>query len=303
MANSTDRFIVVIAVVAAVGFLATAMMVSGYQPWPQVGRSQTNEVDSDYVEPTSSINLTVFTNLKLEARAAIVYDPVRGEVLYDYHKNAQLPIASITKMMTAIVAAEQLDSDTVVVSKSGLWHLGDLIQYTLVSSSNEGAQALAMVGKNQTSDSQREAEKGFVDRMNEKAKDLGLTQTYFINVTGLDINEASGGSYSSAEDVANLLAYGLKKHAGLFAATRQSAINKTTLDTASHLAINTNEIINEIPGLLAGKTGFTDVASGNLAIAFDRGLNQPLIIVVLGSSWEGRFSDTRQLVAASLTAF
>ncbi len=299
MPKPSERFVLLAASIAAAGFFATAVMVSGSQPQP---RQLTTNQEAASAE-SDSINYSAFAHLTLEAKAAIVYDPVTGKVIYDLHKNAQLPIASITKVMTAIVAAENSRPDTIISNPDGQWRLADLIEYTLVSSSNEGARSLALVGASQALASPVDSEKNFITLMNKKAKVLGLAQTYFTNVTGLDINKTYGGSYSSAEDIAKLLTYGLKEHSDLLGATRQPALDRTTLDTTHHVAINTNELTGQIPGLLAGKTGFTDVASGNLAIAFDRGLNQPLIIVVLGSSLNGRFNDMKHLVAASLTAF
>jgi D-alanyl-D-alanine carboxypeptidase len=65
-------------------------------------------------------------------------------------------------------------------------------------------------------------------------------------------------------------------------------------------AENTNVVIDKIPNLIASKTGYTDLAGGNLVIAFDAGLNHPIIISVLGSTEKGRFSDVLQLVQATL---
>jgi D-alanyl-D-alanine carboxypeptidase len=65
-----------------------------------------------------------------------------------------------------------------------------------------------------------------------------------------------------------------------------------------HEAYNTNDILTDIPNLLGSKTGYTDLAGGNLTIAFDAGYNRPIIVTVLGSSRNERFSDIKKLVAA-----
>ena len=65
-------------------------------------------------------------------------------------------------------------------------------------------------------------------------------------------------------------------------------------------ARNTNQETGKFPLLIASKTGYTDLAGGNLALAFDAGFNRPIIIVVLGSSYEGRFADAEKLVWATL---
>ena len=67
-----------------------------------------------------------------------------------------------------------------------------------------------------------------------------------------------------------------------------------------HKTKNTDELVNEIPGLIAGKTGYSDLAGGNLAVIFDAGFDHPLAVVVLGSTSEGRFNDVKQLVAAAV---
>ena len=72
---------------------------------------------------------------------------------------------------------------------------------------------------------------------------------------------------------------------------------------AYHEAFNTNELVGDIPNLLGSKTGFTDLAGGNLTIAFDAGFDRPIIITVLGSTREGRFDDVATLIAASQATF
>ena len=64
-------------------------------------------------------------------------------------------------------------------------------------------------------------------------------------------------------------------------------------------AVNTNERIADIPGLIGSKTGFTRLAGGNLVIAYDAGLNRPIVIAVLGSTRKGRFSDVTTLINAT----
>ncbi len=114
----------------------------------------------------------------------------------------------------------------------------------------------------------------------------------------MDDGETSGGN-GSAVDVANLLKYILINHPTLLEATK---LDSTTISsfTKRHLAKNTDESIGEIPGLIAGKTGYTALAGGNLVVAFDASIGRPIIVVVLGSTESGRFNDMEQLVGASL---
>jgi len=127
-----------------------------------------------------------------------------------------------------------------------------------------------------------------------------LTQTYFINPTGLDTNKTISGGYGSARDAAKLLEYAVINMPDIIESTRHTAINFESLSDINHRATNTNSSIDTLPGLIASKTGYTDLAGGNLVIAFDAGINRPIIISVLGSTQSGRFEDIEKLVNASL---
>lgn len=250
-------------------------------------------------EPKKTFFINPFNAITVEAEAIYVYDIVKDEVLYSRNEEKQLPLASITKLMTAVIAREYL-SDNLVVSitqeaimeegDSGFtagekWKINDLIDFTLLTSSNDGAHAIATVSESFS----------FIEKMNEKAKIINLNQTYFSNESGLDASINSGGAYGSARDVALLVEYILRNHIDLIESTRNDelAIN-------SHMAKNTNKYTGDIPGLIGSKTGFTDLAGGNLVIAFDAGINRPIIISVLGSTFEDRFNDVDKLAAASL---
>jgi D-alanyl-D-alanine carboxypeptidase len=126
-----------------------------------------------------------------------------------------------------------------------------------------------------------------------------MIQSYFLNGTGLDESATMAGAYGSAEDIARLLAYGIRSNSDVFAATARDTMVITSESGTQHRAVNTNEALNAIPALIAGKTGYTDLAGGNLAIAFDAGLERPMIIVVLGSTQDGRFEDMKTLVDAA----
>jgi D-alanyl-D-alanine carboxypeptidase len=121
---------------------------------------------------------------------------------------------------------------------------------------------------------------------------------HFTNETGLDEKDASGG-YGTARDMAYLIAWALHNDPHLFEATTEESASFTSLSDKTHIAKNTDEIVNKIPSLIASKTGYTELAGGNLAIAFDAGLQRPIVVVVLGSSIEGRFKDVETLVQAS----
>lgn len=259
-----------------------------------------------------------FANLELLAKAAYVFDLKTNRELYAREKDLQLPLASLTKVMTSLTALELIPQSTVLsISREALaqegdgglfvgekWRLADLIGLTLVESANDGANAIASVAGSIDSGQAKDREasrQDFIKKMNQRAKDIGLMQTYFVNETGLDVNLDISGGYGSAEDVAKMLSLAIMKYPDIFEATRYDTVTVSSLDR-EHKVKNTNSAISKIPNLIAGKTGFTDLSGGNLAIAFDAGFDYPIIAVVLGSSPEGRFDDITKLVWASLEA-
>ena len=141
----------------------------------------------------------------------------------------------------------------------------------------------------------------FIVHMNNKAYELGLSNMSFLNESGLDIyNETEASAVGSAEDVAKMFDYTLTYHKDILEPTAQKEYTVTSLDGHTHIAKNTNKVLNEIPGIIGSKTGYTDIAGGNLAVVIDPGINQPFIIVVLGSTFEERFSDVVTLAEATL---
>jgi serine-type D-Ala-D-Ala carboxypeptidase (penicillin-binding protein 5/6) len=257
-----------------------------------------------------------FPIVSLQAKAAYVYDARTQSVLFALNEDTRMPLASLTKVMSALVAQELSPSyGTVTVTSGALstegdsglrpgekWSLKDLLDFSLVSSSNDGirAVALSLGALDSAIATDNEIVEDFVRNMNRKAAELDLKNTYYWNETGLDESEYKGGAYGTAKDMAMLLKYVVEYHPELFEATREAAATLKSLDNADHLAKNTNKAIDEIPGVLASKTGFTATAGGNLVFAFDPELGRPIIISILGSTQEGRFEDARKLVDATL---
>ncbi len=258
----------------------------------------------------------VFPKVSLEAKSAYVYDLRTGEAIFSLDSDKLLPLASLTKLMAALVASElSSDSQTVTVTSAALatygdsglqiqerWSLKNLLDFSLLTSSNDGIRsvALAMVALGRLDDSE-ELETSFVKGMNDKATELGLTRTYFWNETGLDESEVKGGAYGTAEDLTTLMAYIMHNEPSLLEATKEAQLLVSSLDQTVHLAKNTNLLVREIPGLLASKTGFTEMAGGNLVFVFDPELGRPIVVTVLGSSPQGRFADARKLIEGTLT--
>lgn len=245
-----------------------------------------------------------FDTTAIRARGAVVYDISRNETIYRHNADTVLPLASLTKVMTAIVAGRLNNpADSVTISAQAIaregnqglfagevWRPDMLSWFTLISSSNDGAYALG----------EHTGREEFIQQMNEMSTQLDLHNTYFFNETGLDVSVETSGGYSTAEEFAKLFAYGIKMYPGIFAPTRHSSLQVASLSGAMHRAKNTNEDIKSTLGIIASKTGYTKIAGGNLAVIFDVGLNRPMVAVVLGSSAEERFSDIEALINASI---
>lgn len=257
-----------------------------------------------------------FQGVAVTAKAAYVYDVSKKEVLYAKAADERLPLASLTKVMSALVASDIAGPDTIVTisreslmtdGDSGLlvgerWKMKDLLDFSLISSSNDGIHAAALAAgaiASQSTDPAT-AEATFVSEMNAKADEIQMKNTYYFNPTGLDESTVKGGAYGSAHDMAKLFEYILSTHPDLLEATQEARTSISSLDK-SHAAKNTDILANLIPGLVASKTGYTDIAGGNLVIAFNPELDHLIIISVLGSTEQGRFDDMTRLVNATLT--
>lgn len=259
-----------------------------------------------------------FANISIEAKSAYVIDLKSNKVLFEKNSEAQLPLASITKLMTAVTALSAVPEGTIITidkddlsleGDSGLlederWRLGDLLGLTLIESSNDGAYAVASsIGIIEAGVSDKEIGRGkFIEMMNKKAKELGLAQTYFNNATGLDESVVEAGGYGSARDIAKLISYALSNYRDIFDSTKYSSLRVNSLNAPTHTATNTNKVLDGIPMIMASKTGYTDLAGGNLAVIFDAGINEPMAVVVLGSTLDGRFDDVKKLSWAAVDA-
>ncbi|KKW20796.1 MAG: hypothetical protein A2W52_02830 [Candidatus Taylorbacteria bacterium RIFCSPHIGHO2_02_49_25] len=255
--------------------------------------------------------------IELAARAAYVFDARAGKTLFAKNETEPLALASITKIMTAAVALSLIPETTYITiapqaikeeGDSGLvvgerWLLRDLLKFMLLESSNDAAAAVSsaigeMLAVRALSD--EDHRRLFIEKMNEEAARLGLSSTRFFNESGLDIDETHPGAVSSGKETARLLAYALLQFPAVFAETRWSELEFGNENGGRYSAQNTNKEVDTLPLLIASKTGYTDLAGGNLVIAFDAGFNYPIVISVLGSTIDERFNDVRKLVWATL---
>lgn len=239
------------------------------------------------------------------AKSFSVYDVINKKEIYNKDGNSVLPLASLSKIMTAIVVLERsnLDNTFIITKKSSQenknnslamgekWKLGDLVKFTLVSSSNTGALNLAGNDKN------------FVNEMNQKARAIGMKNSTFSNVTGLDLDAKKASSYGTALDANIMAVYAVEKYPEIFGVTKLSnLVLKNKINNVRNVK-NTNLIIDKIPNLIFSKTGNTTLAGGNLTIIFKNISGHGIAITLLGSTEEGRFSDMEKLVGIAYNLY
>ena len=310
-----EKIFAMIGAFAVTGLVA----VSAVAYWQPKEKKEVTAVVPVLIEnvPKPPDTVNPFQTLDIEAKSAVVYDIYQNTVLYGLREQEQMPLASLTKLMTALVATETLDQQkNIAISQFALetegdsgflvnesWNIRDLISFTMVTSSNDGADALAAAAGSlfeSTPSTSPEYAKvdAFVKKMNSRAHELGLQNTTYVNATGLDEGYRNGG-VGTAQDMSTLMTYIWEYEPQAILHTDMYSHEYVSSDGFLHSALNTNEYVNTIPGLQGSKTGYTDLAGGNLAIVYDAGLNHPIVVVVLGSSREGRFSDVDTLVDAT----
>ena len=240
------------------------------------------------------------TDLGLNAKSAILMEESTGNILYESNPDERLPIASVTKVMTMLLIMEAVDSgkisldDMVTVSENAMSYGGstmfletgeqltvnDMLKGIAVASANDGCVAMAehLAG----------SESAFVDMMNEKAKELGMENTHFMNTNGLDEDD----HYSSARDVA-IMSRELMKNETIF---NYTSIWMDTLRGGKFQLANTNKLIRFYDGANGLKTGSTSKALCCLSAAAKRN-DMQLIAVVLGAPTSAeRFASAKSLL-------
>lgn len=232
----------------------------------------------------------------IEAASYALFDVTGDLTLLSHEADEPRPMASVTKLMTALVVLDNSElGDPVIISSSaaatgeaevGLvagetWTVWELLNAIIVRSGNDAATALAEhVGGSVP---------GFADLMNAKAAELGLTDTHFVNPHGLDAD----GHYSSANDLL-ILGRAALDDAVLARLARTRVVKfRTAPNGAVRRAVNTNALLGAFEGVVGLKTGFTGNAQRVLVSAASRD-GRTLLAVVMGT--DDHFADTRELL-------
>lgn len=250
--------------------------------------------------PVFSVEVNAVTEETITAPSAVLMETSSGKILFEKNPHEQRPCASITKVMTMLLVCEAIDNgklsldDTITASAhaasmggSDIWleegetmSADDMIKATVVASANDAAVALAehLCG----------SEEVFVEKMNEKASQLGMNDTVFKNCNGLD----EDGHITSAYDVA-VMSRELMKHEMIFDYT---SIWLDNLRDGKTQIVNTNKLLKTYKGITGLKTGTTNDAGCCMAASATRG-DMSLVAVVLGcNSGKERFSDAAALL-------
>ena len=269
---------------------------------PNIGLAEPAPVAAEPVgpdpinDPPHALDFSDLRTPRLRAQAAIIYNPSTHEVLWESDGHTQRPIASITKVMTALVFLDQSPDLTrdVVISRQDVRRasttylrrgeriqLRDLLHLALVASDNAAARVLARVSPWGT--------EGFVEQMNHKAEELGLRSTNFADPSGLNKN-----NLSTPYDLARLISHAIEQPP-IATIMRKESYRLST--SRRRLTVrNTNRLLKGRLDVMGGKTGYIDASGYCLAAVVDIPDAGVLSVVVLGAhSNSGRFSEVRRL--------
>jgi serine-type D-Ala-D-Ala carboxypeptidase (penicillin-binding protein 5/6) len=232
-----------------------------------------------------------------DARAWYVVNATNGDVLAQHDAHRRVPIASITKLMTVIVALQHLQPDDVVTVTKGAAQVGesriplragqrisvrDLLEGALVQSANNAADALAAAAANGDIET-------FVGWMNARARQLGLRDTHFVRPDGLD----APGHVSSARDVALLARVAMHSPVVREIVAQRSA----SIENGAFTVHTWNDLLGVFPGMIGVKTGHTS-AAGWCEVAAVRRPGYTIYAVVLGVPTRGQRNDDLQRLLA-----
>ena len=230
--------------------------------------------------------------LEVAGKSALLMDVATGTILVEQNPHERLSPASVTKIMTMLLIMEAIDSgaitleDTVTASEAAAakggsqvylkvgetMSVSDMLKSIAVSSANDCACAMAehIAG----------SEEAFVERMNSRAKELGMNDTHFVNCTGLDDGPEAENHKTSAHDIALMSRQLLKNHPEI---KKFTTIWMDTIRGGAFGLSNTNKLVRFYPGATGLKTGFTSGAGYCLSATAQRD-GMELIAVVMGAA-------------------
>lgn len=261
-----------------------------------------DEPTDDLETPLEAVETAgvVGQTLDIKAKSAFLMEPHSGQVLYESNADEILPPASVTKIMSLLLVMEAIDrgaftTETVLnasehacsMGGSQIWlepgeamSVDDLLKAAVIASANDATVALgeAVAG----------SEEGFVAMMNERAKQLGMTNTHFVNCTGLDAE----GHLTTARDI-GLMSAELIKHPLI---KNYSTVWMDTLRDGKSELVNTNKLVRFYKGTTGLKTGTTSGAGYCLSATAERDGMELVAVIMGGETSPDRFNGAKKLL-------
>ena len=272
------RVLIAVAVFSVLtAFFSESFFVKETQPLPPVTeedqseKEQISEEKKDYSEFAANSPLT--NGISVSARSAILCT-ADGTVIFEKNADVALPMASITKVMSVVVALENIDDLTKTVSvpreavgiEGSSVYLTDgeqvtpemLVYSAMLESANDAVTALAIISAGSLD--------RFVSMMNEKAAELSMRSTHFCNPHGLHENE----HFTTARDYARLMSYALDNETFCKVIATKKTVYVKNDGSMTRVLTNHNRLLNTFSGMLGGKTGFTKASGRTLVTAAKR---------------------------------
>lgn len=273
--------------------------------WSVINNMQTIETNGSAEENRDKIDSTTDkTNkdeLNLECQSAILIEQNSGQILYEKNCHEQLRPASVTKLMTLLIIFEGLESGQITLQDkvpcsqnaasmggSQIWldtreelTVDEMLKAMCVVSANDCTVAMAeyMAG----------SESAFVDKMNERAKQLGMNDTTFKNCHGID----EDGHVTSSYDIALMSRELLTKHPDI---TNYTTIYMDTLRNGQSQLVNTNKLVRNYKGATGLKTGSTSLALFNLSASATRDDLSLIAVIMKAPTSAKRFSEAQRVL-------
>jgi len=233
---------------------------------------------------------------EIEAKSAIVFNMEKNRVLYEKEVDRILPIASLTKLMTALIVLENIELDEItIISEEAVKAYGEtgelvvkekisirnLLHALLMESSNDAAVALSEAVEQKT-------DRLFTSLMNEKVDQMKLTSTRFSDSSGFNST-----NISTVREIIEIVKHSFNQEI-IWQILKTTEIDLySDDDKIKHHWVNTDELLNQLPNVIGGKTGYTTEAQGCLILVVEIS-SEKIISVILGA--QERFLETEKLI-------
>lgn len=311
MRKTNNIIIILLILILSISICSISYGISDSYIW-SLDPDTTTPVSSSVVNSSDITNQATESNngnsLNLESGSAILIEQSTGQILYSHNEHEQLRPASVTKVMSILLIMEQIDSgalsytDTISCSETARSMGGSQIwldpRETLTV--DEMLKAICVVSANDCVVAMAEhiagSEEAFVQMMNDKAKELGMTDTCFKNCHGID----EDGHVTSAHDIALMSRELLQNHPDII---KYTTIWMDSLRDGKSQLVNTNKLIKTYKGITGLKTGSTSLALYNLSASATRDDLSLIAVIMKAPSTKVRFSEAQKLLDYGFSKF